>query len=160
MTDKVFVDTGGWLAFMIKKDRHHKPAREYFIKLRKNNVPLITSNYVISETLTWLNYNNYHDIASEVMHLWQEAEQTNLLSVDWVDRNIAAEAWEIFQSFSDHRLSFTDCTSFAICRKSNIKKVFGFDRHFNVLGFLLSPYQVHENGVEYDILGPGQGNEK
>jgi predicted nucleic acid-binding protein len=56
MMNKVFIDTGGWLAFMNKKDRYNKLAEEYFIKLRKENIPLITSNYIISETLTWLNY--------------------------------------------------------------------------------------------------------
>ena len=154
MLNKVFVDTGGWLACMNNKDEHYESAKKYFIKLKKDSVPLITSNYVISETLTWLNYNNYHDTAIKAMNLWKEAEQMNMLSIHWVDRNIAEDAWEIFLNFSDQKLSFTDCTSFAICRKIKIKKVFGFDKHFNVLGFLLSPYQVHENNVEYDILQP------
>lgn len=154
MKNKVFVDTGGWLACMNKKDEHHSAAKEYFMKLKKDGIPLNTSNYVMSETLTWLNYNNFHNTAVKVMNLWKEAEQMNMLSIQWVDRNIVEEAWEIFKNFSDHKLSFTDCTSFSICRKDNIKKVFGFDKHFNVLGFLLSPYQVHENNTEYDVLQP------
>jgi len=154
MMNKVFVDTGGWLACMNKKDEHHIEAKEYFIQLKKDNVPLFTSDYVISETLTWLNYNNYHDIAIKTMSLWKEAEQLDLLSVYWVDRNISEEASEIFRRFFNQKLSFTDCTSFAICKKLNIKKIFGFDKHFNILGFLLSPYQVHENKAEYDILQP------
>ena len=156
MMNKVFVDTGGWLACMIKKDKHHKSAKEYFIELQKDNVPLITSNYVISETLTWLNYNDYHNTADEAMNLWKGAEQLNLLLIYWVDKSITEEAWDVFQRFSDQKLSFTDCTSFAICRKTKINKVFGFDKHFNLLGFLLSPYQVHENSSEYDIPQPGR----
>jgi len=154
MMNKVFIDTGGWLAFMNKKDRYNQLAEEYFIKLRKENIPLITSNYVISETLTWLNYNNYHDIAVKAMKLWKEAEIVNHLSIYWVDKNITEEAWLIFEKFSDHKLSFTDCTSFAICRKTKIKKVFSFDTHFNVLGFLLSPHQVHEAKAKYEVLLP------
>ena len=156
MINTVFVDTGGWLACMNKKDEHHRSAKEYFIELKKENVPLITSNYVICETLTWLNYNNCHDIAVKAMNLWKEAEQLKLLSIYWVDKNITDEPLEIFQEFFDQKLSFTDCASFAICRKAKIKKVFGFDKHFNALGFLLSPYQVHEYRVEYDILQPGK----
>lgn len=154
MTNKVFVDTGGWLGCINKKDDHHHYSIEYFMKLKKNNVPMVTSNYIMSETLTWLNYNQQHDTAVKVMNIWKEAEHLNDLSVYWVDKAIVEDAWNIFQKFSDQRLSFTDCTSFTICRKLEIDKVFSFDNHFNTLGFLLSPYQVQEKGATYDVLRP------
>ncbi len=152
--DKVFVDTGGWIACLSKNDQHHSRAVTYMTELRKKQIPLATSNYVIDETLTWLSYNNLHEKAVKIMDLWNEAEKNGTLKVYWVDRNIFKEAWEIFSRFSEHKLSFTDCTSFAICKKADIQKVFSFDRHFNILGFLLSPYQIHENGAEYQILQP------
>lgn len=152
--EQVFIDTGAWIACMSKRDKHHNEAIAYMLELRKKHIPLLTSNYVIDETLTWLNYNNLHGKALQVMKLWKEAERNQSLSICWVDKEISSEAWEIFRRFSEHRLSFTDCISFAICKERNIKKIFGFDKHFNILGFLLSPYQIHECGVEYDILKP------
>jgi uncharacterized protein len=154
MMNRVFVDTGGWIACIIKKDKYHSFAKEYFIELGKNNVSLVTSNYVICETLTWLNYNKYHDSAVKQMKIWKEAEQLGHLSVYWVDRDITKEADEIFKRYFDQKLSFADCASFAICRKLSITKIFGFDKHFNTLGFLLSPYQIHENKARYSILQP------
>lgn len=41
-----------------------------------------------------------------------------------------------------------------VCRTRKIANVFGFDREFNTLGFLLSPFQVHEEKAEYHILKP------
>ncbi|MFW5971887.1 MAG: type II toxin-antitoxin system VapC family toxin [Bacillota bacterium] len=150
----VFVDTGAWIACMDKGDVYHNSAVSYLNEIRKKNIPLITSNYVIDETLTWLNYHNLHKKALTAMELWKEAEQDKLLKIYWIDDGISKKAWEIYCNFSDQKLSFTDCTSFAICKELGVQKVFGFDKHFNVLGFLLSPYQVHEDKMGYEVLQP------
>ncbi|MEJ6952370.1 type II toxin-antitoxin system VapC family toxin [Natronospora cellulosivora (SeqCode)] len=124
----------------------------YIQEIRKKQILLYTSNYVIDETLTWLAYNGLHEKAIKVMELWKEAEKNQSLKTIWVDKDITDEAWLIFSKFADHKLSFTDCTSFAICKELGINKVFGFDDHFNILGFLLSPYQIHESKVSYDVI--------
>ncbi|HWP92075.1 MAG TPA: hypothetical protein VNN20_07755 [Thermodesulfobacteriota bacterium] len=38
--------------------------------------------------------------------------------------------WEIAKSYKDKTFSFTDCTSFSICERLEIKDVFAFDEHF------------------------------
>lgn len=154
MLNKVFVDSGGWIACIDDKDKHYKYAISYFHELRDKNIPLFTSNYVMSETITWVKYNLGHDKAIKAMQLWEKAEKNNLLTVYWVDKNVVNDAWQIFKKYKDHQLSFADCTSFAICRKHQIGKVFGFDSDFNTLGFLLSPYQVHEKRAQYNVLQP------
>ena len=45
----VFVDTGGWIAMAVKRDRYHKKAATYYRKLSKDKVRLVTSNYVLAE---------------------------------------------------------------------------------------------------------------
>jgi len=45
------------------------------------------------------------------------------------------EARTYLDKFSDQRISFTDATSFSLMRRHNIRKVFGFDRHFAMAGF-------------------------
>ena len=154
MRNKVFVDSGGWIACVDDKDKHYNSAISYFHELRNKSIPLYTSNYVINETITWVKYNLGHNKAIHAMKLWKKAEKSNLLKIYWIDKNIADDAWEIFKKYEDHKLSFADCTSFAICRKQHIEKVFGFDSDFNTLGFLLSPYQVHEERIEYNVLQP------
>lgn len=152
--NKVFVDSGGWIACIDKNDKHHKEAVEYFKNLREKGNTLITSNYIKSETLTWLKYNVNHEIALKVMDLWRQAEKINSLETYWISQELAEEADEIFKKYGDQSLSYIDCTSFAICRKLNIQKVFGFDSDFNTLGYLLAPHQVKEKGYSYNILIP------
>jgi hypothetical protein len=47
-----------------------------------------------------------------------------------VTEEIEASAKLIFRRFEDKRLSFTDCTSFALINQFGIEAVFAFDEHF------------------------------
>jgi|SRR5659263_152343 len=48
-------------------------------------------------------------------------------------------AWKLFQTYEDKKLSFTDCTSFAIMEKKGIDKAFSFDEDFVRIGFVQLP---------------------
>ena len=152
--NKIFVATTGWQAIIDKNSEYYKFATKYFCKLRDKEIPIITSNFVMDETLTWVNEQIGHNEAVKVMELWQEAEDSNLMEVFVIDKKIEQEAREIFKRYSDYQLSFTDATTFALCRKYEIKKIFGFDRDFNTIGFLLNPYRVHEEEADYKVLAP------
>ena len=155
--NKVFVDSGAWISCINKGDKHHKKALSYLKELRNNNIPLFTSNYVKAETLTWLKYNTYHQKAIKAIELWEKAERKKQLKTYWVTEEISKEAEKIFKKYDDHTLSLTDCTSFAICRKHEIKKVFSFDEDFNILGYLLAPYQIKEESkISYNVLYSGE----
>lgn len=57
----------------------------------------------------------------------------------WIDEQMEAEGWNIMQQYADLQLSLTDATSAAVARASRIAEVFGFDAHFQALGFIVSP---------------------
>lgn len=56
-----------------------------------------------------------------------------------IESEIFGLAWELFLTYDDKKLSFTDCTSFALMKKRGIEKVLSFDEDFNRLGFVLLP---------------------
>ena len=56
----VFVDTGGWIAMAVVRDRFHKQAGSYYRKLSGEKSPLVTSNYVLVETYTRIRYDDGH----------------------------------------------------------------------------------------------------
>ena len=133
-----FVDTGAWLALIMPDDMHHQEATVFFRTLARG-VHLVTSNYVLSETYTWLRYRDSHATAVRFHQRIVDAERTGLLSVVWVTPGIAEHAWGIFARYGDQEFSFTDCTSFVISRVRPVDFVFGFDSDFRTMGFDLRP---------------------
>jgi predicted nucleic acid-binding protein len=135
----VFVDTGGWIAMAVKRDRYHKKAATYYRKLSKDKVRLVTSNYVLTETYTRIRYDDGHTKALQFNALIQEAIKAGRLNLEWVIPAIHKEAWDIFENYADQAFSFVDCTSFVIAKRVGVKEAFGFDDHFKTMGFILKP---------------------
>jgi len=135
----VFVDTGGWIAMAVVRDQFHKHAASYYRKISRRKIPLITSNYVLAETYTRIRYDDGHGKAIKFHAIIQEANVAGRLHLEWVTPSIHQEAWTIFKDYADQVLSFVDCTSFVIASHAGVKEVFGFDKHFNTMGFILKP---------------------
>ena len=135
----VFVDTGGWIAMAVVRDQFHKQAASYYRKISRRKIPLITSNYVLAETYTRIRYDDGHGKAIKFHAIIQEANVAGRLHLEWVTPAIHQEAWSIFKDYADQVLSFVDCTSFVIASHAGVKEVFGFDKHFNTMGFILKP---------------------
>jgi predicted nucleic acid-binding protein len=135
----VFVDTGGWIAMAVKRDRFHKRAANFYRKLSREKIPLVTSNYVLTETYTRILYDDGHAKALQFHSLIQQAIKVGRLHLEWVTPVIHVEAWKIFEKYDDQLFSFVDCTSFVIATNIGVKEAFGFDDHFNTMGFVLRP---------------------
>ncbi len=134
-----FVDTGGWIAMAVVRDQFHEHAASYYREISGKKIPLITSNYVLAETYTRIRYDDGHAKAIKFHSLIQEAIKVGKLHVVWVTPAIHQEAWDIFEDFADQEFSFVDCTSFVIASHAGVKEAFGFDEHFNTMGFTLRP---------------------
>jgi predicted nucleic acid-binding protein len=50
---RVFVDTGAWIALAEQSDVHHLQAIAIADELSRANTLLITSDYILDETITW-----------------------------------------------------------------------------------------------------------
>ena len=61
-------------------------------------------------------------------------QQMRLLTVVQIDETVFTAAKMLFRQYDSAKLSFTDCTSFTLCRANNITKAFAFDRHFQMMG--------------------------
>lgn len=135
----ILVDTGGWIAMAVKRDRFHKKAAAYYLKLSKEKMPLVTSNYILTETYTRIRYDDGHTKAIQFNTLIQEAIGVGRLLLEWVTPAIHQGAWEVFEGYTDQDFSFVDCTSFVIAKKVGASEAFGFDDHFKTMGFILRP---------------------
>ncbi len=73
----LFVDTSAWIALLVPRDRHHSKAQRVFQNVLKQNTLVVTSNYIIDETVTWLRYHDSHDSAVNFRNIIMEAREAN-----------------------------------------------------------------------------------
>ena len=136
---RTFVDTSAWVAIVDDSDKYHPKARSYYLQLLKGKTSLLTSNYVLAETYTWLRYHISHRYAVRFHEMVTSAEKLRTLEILWVDRAVADAAWETFEKYSDQVFSFTDCASFVLARHAKVNEVFAFDEDFAVMGLVTRP---------------------
>lgn len=136
---RAFVDTGGWYAVASRQDRYHLSATRYFRALLDAGGHLLTSDYVLDETLTRLRYDAGHAVTLAFWQKLEEAQQAGHLTVLRVDLSVWDASAALFFQYEDQAFSFTDCTSFALAQTHQVDEVFGFDSHFLMFGFALKP---------------------
>jgi predicted nucleic acid-binding protein len=137
MRERVFVDTGGWVAVTVRTDRFHQQAQREWRKLAAGKAFLMVSDYVVAETATFLRYGAGHGAAMGFLGVVDRSLAVGTLDLIRVETGDFAEAKKIFESYDDQDFSFTDCTSFAVAKRLKIPSVFGYDHHFAVMGFTL-----------------------
>jgi len=124
----IFVDTGAWYASAVPDDQDHHSAQTW---LQQNSEPLITSDYIINETLTLLRMRGYPILALDMGQALFGGELAEIVRISDEDFQ---EAWHVFGKFSDKEWSFTDCTSKVVMERLGIGAAFSFDVHFRQFG--------------------------
>jgi uncharacterized protein len=123
---KVFIDTGAFCALTIPKDQHNLTAKSVYKQIQKEKAVIFTSDYVLDETYTLLKTRGSYATAIKFMEQMDKC----LINILRVTEDIEESAKALFKKFDDKRLSYTDCTSFALINQFNIEAVFAFDEHF------------------------------
>ena len=129
----IFVDTGAWYALVDSDDADHNAAAAF---LTANTMPLITTNFIFSETITLIRYRIGHEAARSFGQKLQESSFVRITAVTHADEE---RAWDIFGKYRDQDFSFVDCTSFAVMERMKLATAFAFDRHFSVMKFAVVP---------------------
>ena len=133
MSRFAFVDTGAWFAAVVPWDANHAAAATWF---ERNERPLITTDYVVDETLTLLRSRGE---GQRAITLGERFFGGQLATVHLLSSDQIAAAWQIFRRFHDKPWSFTDCTSKVVMERLGITTAFAFDRHFAQFGLLVAP---------------------
>lgn len=130
----IFVDSGAWIAFLDPTDRYHNDSVVIYNDLLQQKRRLLTTDYVLDETITRLRYDVRHSVAVQFLDLIESVERTGVLTIAEIDKTLFQEAKRLFRQYDSAKLSFTDCTSFAVCQKHNISETYAFDEHFAMMG--------------------------
>lgn len=133
---RIFIDTGAFVALFDKGDDFHVAATEQWALLQKEKASLVTSNYVVDETITTIRSFAGHAIA---VRAGEALFESRLLHRIPIDERVEVDAWSLFRKDDDQDFSFTDCTSFALMRTEKIDTAFCFDADFTIAGFATLP---------------------
>ena len=137
---KLFLDTSSLLSVFDRSDQNHSACSEFWKELLvKNSYEPVISDYVLDELTTRIRYDISHGIALQVLNSLSQLVERRRLSLVWVDRAFFDQGRFIFERFHDHEFSFTDCTSFAICRQLGIHDAFALDSDFQIFGLNVYP---------------------
>lgn len=120
----IFVDTSAWYARYTPRDVYHKSACAFHLA---NREPLITTDYVVDETLTLFKARGNYERA---LRLGPRLLDESLAHLQKIDSDDIEAAWTIFVQFDDKLWSFTDCVSLAVMRRLGINRAWAFDDHF------------------------------
>ena len=127
----IFVDTGGWFASIVPTDKNHDKARDWFLQ---NREPLVTTNYIVDETLTLFRARGEYQRALQIGEQFFDDSLSGVYDLSGED---IAESWETFKRFSDKEWSFTDCSIKVVMEKLGITHAFAFDEHFKQFGSII-----------------------
>lgn len=134
MDNKVFIDSSGFKAWLDEKDDFHLEAEMIVNKILDNDDMFVTSNSIVDECSTLLRVKCGLQKAMLFKKYLSNTEQT--IKMVRVSVSDEIKAWKLFEN-EWSGLSFTDCTCFAMMKRLEIKRVFGFDKHFERAGFIL-----------------------
>ena len=129
---KIYVDTSAFYALIDRSDRYHVQASSLWPTLLEDDVALITSNYVVWETVGLLKKR----IGFAAANLWCK-DILGVLDVFWVNANTHHRAYQLWLNLGRRGLSLVDCVSFVTMYQHEIEKVFCFKPHFLEHGFSL-----------------------
>ncbi len=137
MLPKIFIDSSAFLALEDESDQYHAEALQFREQvLRKRRYEVITSSYILNETLTLIRFKISIKASIDFSKKIRMSEVVKMVQVS---RELEEKALDIFERYDDKDFSFTDCVSFVIMREMGIKEAFAFDQHFDQMKFIRKP---------------------
>ncbi len=130
----VFVDTSALYALLVRTEEGHAEVSAAFEDLLENGRPLVTTNYVLLESVALLQYRlglaPVHDL---------ERSLVPLMTRRWIDESLHRRALERLLRTDRKKLSLVDCTSLVLMEDEGIGEALALDRSFASEGFGLIP---------------------
>ncbi len=127
---KIFVDTSAFIAYFIKQEKHNSEVVKKYEIYRKQKATFLTSDYVLCELFTWFNAKYHKSILGKVISVIERMEDEAELNVLYIDRTLAKKSRNILLKFADHKISFTDATSYLLYKEFAFDEIFTLDDDF------------------------------
>ncbi|MFC4550441.1 MULTISPECIES: type II toxin-antitoxin system VapC family toxin [Halorussus] len=130
----VFIDTGVFYAHHDTDAARHDAARTFFDHVLDGELGQpYTNDYIFDEAVT-LTRKRTHDVAPAISlanRLLGNDPYPDVITFEPVTPDIFDAAYECFETYDDHELSFTDATTVAHCHVRDIDTIASFDDDFD-----------------------------
>jgi uncharacterized protein len=131
---RLLADTGALLAYLLKKDQHHRDAVD-FVRQHPETRFVLTS-LILSELVTRL---RARAGAAQAAAAGNSLLESRRYSVMFVDVALVRSGLARMEQFADKPLSLPDCVSFEIIDRLGLDGAFAFDRDFRDCGYRTWP---------------------
>jgi predicted nucleic acid-binding protein len=132
---RLFVDTGAFVAKEIAGDQYHARALSAWKEIEERSFRLVSSDHILDESATL--------IARRSNYAWAAEWGNDVLEagIEWLQADATEwrQALALMRKLADQGVSFTDCLSAVLMKRAGLKQVFGFDSHFESMGFRVWP---------------------
>lgn len=139
MTRLLYADTGAFIALLYARDQAHRAVSAHLEKLVAAGDRLVTSETVISETVTRLRYDAGLPRVNAFREVLSRAVGQGLLTIRESGPDLRRSAFAVIEKYADLRLSYADAVGAVVAREGRADAVFGVDNDFRVMGFAVEP---------------------
>lgn len=127
---KVFIDTGVFIGLFIPKEISHQKIIAKYREYQKQRVPFFTTRYVLSELFTRLIYDFGKNATEKAIHEISKSIDSKALTVLDIEETVFEKSKLILLKFSEHKISFTDATTYVLYKDFALDEIFTLDRDF------------------------------
>jgi len=129
--ERVFADTGYWIALLSPRDDLHLRATETSHRFRPSEI--VTSEMVLTEFLN--SFSDYGPRLRQAAAKAVESLRRSEVIIVPQTTHLFSRALQRYQDMADKSWSLTDCASFLIMEDQRLAKALTHDRHFTQAGF-------------------------
>lgn len=126
---KIFIDTSAFVALLVENEQFHQKIVEKYKSYRQQRATFFTSYYILDELYTRLLYFNVSNIKQHIQAI-QHSISENEITAMQVSEALFEKSLTVFLKYSDHKVSFTDATTFVLYKDFNLDEVFTLDSDF------------------------------
>lgn len=135
---KVFIDTSAFVSLLVKQDSHHELVVKKHKEYVQHHAIFLTSDYILDELYTHLVYDLPKNKVAEITAKFDQKIHTKDIRLIPIDETVFSQAKEALLKFCEHKISFTDCTSYVLFKKLSLDEIFTLDSDFKKLNLTVS----------------------
>ncbi len=138
----VFIDKTAWIAIVDKNNPKYELSRTYFENLLNQNVRIVTNNYCIDETVSFLRSTFGNDLAKKFLLIVDESVLSINLRIDWISRRVRRNALDNFLKSSNPDLTLEHFFIYESLKRKRADFIFSYDTNLKNFDFPVMPQNI------------------